>query len=218
VRVSRRRIEEARAAKDRTLRDLGRAARPGNEVVERLRSQQEELIKRGQVYVEQGMETRKQVLQDIATLRAETGKGFGELVGTVTEAWSQALQAYYKNFRNPLVADLQTVANGGVTTSSRQQEDTGARRAAGYYGEVSAPTQFVAGDAGTEHVVVIKNPKKGTMAWGGYGGGGGGGGGGVTIGAINLNISGTKEMDEEKLATAVERRITTKLSMVGGRQ
>jgi phosphotransferase system HPr (HPr) family protein len=87
--------------------------------------------------------------------------------------------------------------------------------AAGYSAMVDRPTSFIAGEAGSEHVLVIRNPSTGTM---GPAGGGGWMGG---ESHITINISGNQfgaNLDEtevaRKLADEVESRFETKARLL----
>lgn len=79
---------------------------------------------------------------------------------------------------------------------------------------VSSPTQFIAGDAGSEQVYVLRNPRAGTIM---PPAGGGGGGGDV----ITINISGntfsnmSAEEVAEEIAVKVEKRLGRKARLVG---
>ena len=83
--------------------------------------------------------------------------------------------------------------------------------AAGAYFVTSGPTSFVAGEAGSEHVLILRNPKTGMMSTEG----GGRGGGSVYI-KLNLNATVSGEGDEDRLARKVARRLHDEVALLMG--
>jgi hypothetical protein len=201
--------------------------------IQRLTKAQSRLISQAQTYLEEGQKARDAVLDDTASLMATTGKGFGELVGQVSKAWSGAFSSYYSNFYLPLVRGLQqlSTATGGrsgqagpATRGSGTQGGSAkfghTPTAAGAIATVNAPTRFLAGDAGTEHVIVMRNARAGMGVPAELAGGGGGGG--VSVGSINVTVTGTASHEDaeeigDRIASRVEERLSRKLQMLGGR-
>ncbi|HEX5016523.1 MAG TPA: hypothetical protein VFX15_02930 [Actinomycetes bacterium] len=213
-------IEAQRAVQDiaaqLSLLQEGRAVvidtAAAEEAIERLRKRQARLIEAAQSYIEQGQEVRSQVLSDINDLQAATGKGFSSLVSNVQKAWSEAFRSSYTNYLLPLMNSLNQLGsakygNYGAPGAYRPQAEGGIH-------DVSTPTRFMAGEAGHEKVLVIRNPQEGMF----MPSGGMGGGTVVNIGGITISVEGGggTEEDAERLAAAVERRISTKLAMIGG--
>lgn len=89
--------------------------------------------------------------------------------------------------------------------------------AAGYSAYVNQPTSFIAGEAGAEQVLVIRNPRAGVM--GGAGGGGEGGGETIVINISGNSFTGEGGLDEleERLIRAVDKAQGRKLALMGGR-
>lgn len=188
------------------------------EAIERLRGQQQLLVEEAQSYVEQGQAIRDQVLADTKDLMANTGKGFAELVDNVQTAWAKAFQSAYSDFLLPLNSALNAMGGNYTQGSAGWNVPAANRKAAGGIDTVNSPTMFMAGEAGTEHVIVLRNAKQGMMYSPPSGSSAAGGGAVyINVGGVTLQISGTKDMDEEKLAAAVERRMSTKLAMLAGR-
>lgn len=182
------------------------------EAIDRVRTEVEVLNAETASYVEQGNAVREAVIEDIARLKAETGRGFSALVDNVSSAWSQAATAYINDFIKPVYA---AIGNGGFPTQDREGEPTwGGGRAAGGIHTVSSPTRFLAGEAGTEHVIVLRNPRSGMTALGS----GGGSGTVINIGGVSVVLQGSganTEAEAERLATVVTDRISRKLAMIG---
>jgi hypothetical protein len=82
--------------------------------------------------------------------------------------------------------------------------------ASGFIGMAAGPTQFLAGEAGREHVIVLRNPRTSSMSPMS-----GGGGGNVSINLV-LNASVRGEADEERLARKVARVLHREASMMVG--
>lgn len=182
--------------------------------IAQLQKDQGALIEQANVYVGQGADIRTQVLGETKDLMAATGRGFGELVGNVESAWSRAFQSAYSNFLQPVNAYIQnmggntqhTAVTGGAPNARR-----GYANADGIIGTTAGPTQFMAGEAGREHVLVLRNATEGMMTLAG-----GGSGTTINVGGISIVVQGTKGMDEAKLADMVTERISRKLAMIGG--
>ena len=92
---------------------------------------------------------------------------------------------------------------GGSNTSTSYKGPT----ATGYYGTVNTATQFTVGEAGTETVAIIRNPRNLTMNPEGTGGGGG-----VTVIVdVHDNTLSGSQSDLESLATIVAGKVEQKL-------
>jgi hypothetical protein len=85
--------------------------------------------------------------------------------------------------------------------------------AGGIYPTLGA-TRFIAGEAGAETVVVLRNPRHGSMM-GGPAGFSGGGGGNVNI-MMTLNAEVRGEADENRLARKVARMLHEEVSLLVG--
>lgn len=180
--------------------------------IARLQKRQQALIEQAQSYVEQGQQVRSQVLKDTAELMANTGKAFGQLVGNVQNAWQRAFASYYSNFYNPLVKGLENLANLSLGGQSGGGSSGARRTATGTNTRVDKPTQFIAGDAGGEQVIVLRNPQAGTLT-----NLGGGGGTVVNVGGVTvvLQSTGKNEDDAQMIARLVERNLSSKLAALG---
>ena len=145
-------------------------------------------------------EASKDAVPNIMSIVDETFKGIVE--GAVT--------AY-----NDFVATTDSDPNTKPSTNNggEGQEGWGPQHASGYIGTTTGTTRFTAGEAGSEHVVVLRNPRTGMMNFGGRAGGGGGG---VNI-AVNFNghMSVRSEGDIQEIARQVERALNRKASLLG---
>jgi len=112
---------------------------------------------------------------------------------------------------------MQTVANGGIPTGTTRGGGGGANRtnnlksAAGSLGTYSSPTTMLVGEAGTETVAVLRNPRTATATPMG-------GGGGMTV---VINVSGNSIRDDrdiDLLTDRIERKLNMKASLLGFRR
>jgi len=168
-------------------------------------AQMDKLSKRAESYVSQAGDIRSALVQDAQAAISASGKALGALIGDIEAAWNTTfgfISASYKTLTDP-----GTYTPGGSGGSGDEKK---VNRASGGIDTVNSPTRFLAGEAGTEHVIVLRNAKQGMMM-----GTGGGGGSVVNVGGINLYVSGTKDMDEDKLADVIERKIVRKLQLLG---
>jgi hypothetical protein len=177
------------------------------EAIERLRIAQGLLIEEAQTYVTQGQEIRGGILDEVARANAITSQGFTVLVASITGAWQAAADSYITNFVTPVMASLQST---GIARADTRPGSGATEHQRGIITTTAGPTQFLAGEAGDEHVIVLRNPTKGTMLGGGFGGGG------INVGGITIIVQGGNEQDADKLAAAIERRISTKLALIAG--
>lgn len=176
-----------------------------------------------QSLIQEGSQVRADVLADVTNMMAQTGKGFQELVGMVGTAWSEAARSYITNFLTPVFAGAGSppapsghggggmgkqppVSHGGGGGMGKQYG------AAGISSRVDKATSFVAGEAGSEHVVVIRNPQYGVASFGG--GGSGGGGGLIWNGNLNITVTGGaggSNADEDAMANRLAHKVESVL-------
>ena len=103
---------------------------------------------------------------------------------------------------------------GGQTGATGTLLSAYGTKAAGFFGSVSMPTTMTVGEAGTETVAVLRNPRM-AMLGGGFGGGGGGN-------TVTVNLNGTVVRDERDIhelarcvAQEVERILGRKGQLLG---
>lgn len=152
----------------------------------------------------------------LAPLQAE----MGGLLGKVQTDFGSILQSaagYVAQFGGTVAAAtsviMAAVGQGAASTltgTSRYGGKTSAFQAEGWYGTVGMPTQMVVGEAGTETVAILRNPRQGYMP--------SSGGGSVGNISVNIAVSGGSS-DPEALAQAVaakvEETLNRRLSLMG---
>ena len=168
---------------------------------------------------EAGIAMRRTTIGIVATMEQRLGK--------ITEAQVKALKDFVEGV-NEAYEDFDPWSDAPTKKRDRKPRGTagddastkfGSRpTAAGYFGAVSGPTGFVAGEAGTEHVVVLRNPKSGMLAFNGNSGGGrnpGGSGGGMTLN-MTINAQVSNEADEDRLVRKVARSLHDEYATLAG--
>lgn len=187
--------------------------------VGRLQKQQGQLVAQAQQYIQQGQEIRNAVMSDNAAAIAATGQGWYQLQSQVQSAW----QGFFQGYLDPMASRLQTwgiPTSSGTSGSGSYGGGAGGRppmaQATGGIHNVSTATPFIAGEAGNETVVVLRNPKTGMTSIPV-----GGGGGGSTIN-FNISITGGSDVDEGQLRTwamritrDVERNLNERAQTLG---
>jgi hypothetical protein len=110
-----------------------------------------------------------------------------------------------------MTRDMNMMAKGW-TPADQQESDSqdrntkfGGPKASGFLGNVSGATSMIMGEAGTETVAILRNPRTATLS--------GGGGGGVTI---NINHPVVRDdQDINKITASVVRAINTRTALLG---
>lgn len=131
--------------------------------------------------------------------------GVGKFTGAVDAAATEVLRAV--NLRFEKTKDGVVIKGAGL--------DNPTRSAAGFIGTTSAESSMIVGEAGAEHVAVLRNPRRASMM-------GGGGGGPMTMNININNPSVRSDGDVKRLAATVaqevERTLARKGQMFGLRQ
>ncbi len=190
------------------------------DALELMNAQQDILIEKAKTYSEAGQKNVQLLNQAITEIQTRTGEVFdkwgSELVSTFEDAgiaFSDAIiRAMNPDTYNPAGGGGKATANTGIPR--RPSNASGPQRdAPGGMGSFATPTTFTVGEAGSETVAILRNPRQLTMP-------GGGGGGGVVN--VNVNINGGGDIDEKKLASwgrqiqmNVEAALNRKTSLLG---
>ena len=167
--------------------------------------------------------SRLNKLQDAQVKKA--GAGLAAVDKTLQLEWAQLtkMEAAYGEAVQGLAEDTMdwfsrtmismtndmNVAFGGVggTTdpNTKHAPGTGPLEASGFIGNVTGATTMTMGEAGTETVAILRNPRQATLS--------GGGGGGVTI---NINHPVVRDdQDINKITASVVRAINTRTALLG---
>lgn len=166
-----------------------------------------------------GVQTKQLMLNTVASIE-EASKDFtGNVEKEVRSVFrtivTNAKQAYNDFLVGAGVTPTSTKGTGGTGGKGGKggaQTYMGGRAfAAGWNAYVDKPTRFTAGDAGGEQVIVLRNPRAGSIA------GGGGRGGGMVFSPV-INISGTQvqhESDIDRIAAKVQRALNEQAMLMG---
>jgi hypothetical protein len=187
-------------------------SRAVDETVAKLEKQQGRLINKAQAYLQAGQDIRSNIIAGVADIQAATGKGWSELVGQVNKAWQSLFSGYATEYKNL----LGTINGGSGTPGARGSGPAGNKlQAEGGIHVVNRATRFVAGEAGSEAVLVIRNPQQGMMSMPSYTAAGGGGA------TINIMVSGNtvrSDKDIDTLVYRIKREMSRDLALSGGRR
>ena len=152
-----------------------------------------------------------QLQADAQSIFNQASQVYGAQVSAATSAVGQfglTVEEATAALRNALGL---SPASGGRSSGSLPP---GLNHASGFLGTASSPTHAIYGEAGTETIAILRNPRAATL--------GAGGGGAVSM-PITIQISGNNfgSMDEQKLARVitdeVETRIGAKAQLLFGR-
>jgi hypothetical protein len=172
--------------------------------------------------------------KEMAALAIRQGQVSAKAQGILNEATSNygaslsAAAAYTAQFGGGIFAALTAIRRGidiltGAAANTQGAKSQGGKddqyvgqKAAGWDAGVLGATSFTAGEAAGEHVVVLRNPRHGTIA---PTGGSGGGGTNIQVVITGNSITADTNLDElaAKVAREVEDRLGQKASMLGVR-
>lgn len=171
-----------------------------------------------QTYMQEAATLAAGAISDEASAIATLGKQAAGLFGTVATAYSDAFNKYIGSVMasvNSAIRQLSGARGDGVTGSGLTGARQGGRTqfASGGLMDVSSATGMIVGEAGPETVAILRNPKRMPS----LGGSGGLASGGASNISITINASG--DMDEEKLAALVARKVeeiqSRRISLLG---
>lgn len=182
--------------------------------IEQLQGAQDILMKKARSMMKEGMANADLMMKAITDLEAESGKALAGFEGDLVAAFQKA----GKGFATSII-DVFNMMNTAFGNNPRPSVNDRGKNAPGALFSTSGATRLTVGEAGTETVAILRNPRSLTM------GGGFGGSGGVNVGGITINISGGASSgsmaDNERLANLlarkVEERLSRKLSLIGAR-
>jgi hypothetical protein len=140
--------------------------------------------------------------------------GMDAILGTATGNWGDVLSAatqgvgqFAGTLKDGTDALRKILGYSPITTGNAGRNDGG--KATGYLGSASRPTDVTFGEAGTETVAILRNPRAGTLA---------ATGGGGTSGSVTVNINGPvvrNEQDIAELARCVAAEVEKSLARKG---
>jgi hypothetical protein len=202
--------------------------------LEAMNADEESLLANARSYMSVGQSTLTLMNTTVTEIEAATGKIFGEWGDQLAETFRKAGVAYAsaimhtmnpgtydggapapsKDTRYPLTGNGGAVKyNDDGTVNRDGNAKTGDGAAAGALFNTTGATSMTVGEAGTETVAVLRNPRALSLP------GGGGGGGGVVN--VNVNINGGDASEEKLRAWAkqiqmnVETALNRKTSLLG---
>jgi hypothetical protein len=184
------------------------------EALARLNKRQQLLVTLAGSYINEGTKVVTAAMQAAEQVEEATGQAFGVVLKQTASAWG----IFGEQAQRILTALTGSAPSQGGGTGPGQP---GGKRfaAAGLVGETLGTTQITVGEAGKEHVAVIRNPR--TISADALGGGHRGSGRGAPVIYMPITITGNEigggEKDLAKLASMIEARISRKLALLGGR-
>jgi hypothetical protein len=184
------------------------------EALARLNKRQQLLVTLAGSYINEGTKVVTAAMQAAEQVEEATGQAFGVVLTKTASAWG----IFGEQAQRILTALTGSAPSQGGGTGPGMP---GGKRfaAAGLVGETLGTTQITVGEAGKEHVAVIRNPR--TISADALGGGHRGSGRGAPVIYMPITITGNEigggEKDLAKLASMIEARISRKLALLGGR-
>ena len=200
-------------------RSLAIASSAEQDALDPMIAQQEILIENAKTYSEVGQKNIQLLNQAATEIFTRTGEGFSvwgdQLVKTFRSAGIAFSDAIITGMSNTVIGMNRMGGGtwgGAADTGLPNHKATGPRRnAPGGMGSFATPTTFTVGEAGSETVAILRNPRQLSMP---------GSGGGVVN--VNVNINGGGDIDEKKLASwgrqiqmNVEAALNRKTSLLG---
>jgi hypothetical protein len=178
--------------------------------IEAMQEQQNILIEKAQSYASQGQKIAALYMNTWTDIETQSGKVLNNLGTELADAFSQAGAAF--------MAAIQAATNPGNYVASADQAHSQGRDAPGFIGSFGTPTTMTVGEAGTEEVAILRNPRRMLLS-------GGGGGSQFNLGGITIIVQGGEassprdaERMAEILARKVEERLMQKTSLFGLRR
>lgn len=187
-----------------------------------LTAQEDILLEKAQSRVTEGQKAAGIWMQAVTDFESATGKAFDKISPEFNKIFEDAGYNFAKAIAdaiNPSNYDIPRSNAAGVAASTGiprlPSNASGPRRdAPGGIGSFATPTSFTVGEAGSETVAILRNPRIGSFPMGG--------GGGAGTFNFNINISGGGDIDQKKLDTwarditrQVENSLNRKTSLLG---
>jgi hypothetical protein len=163
---------------------------------------QQPYLNKAQTWLTEGAQAATTIINDSAAIFNQTGAAFGQIFVDIKTAWGMmnvGASDFLKNFG--------PVAGSTDVGSGRQN------RAAGIVGMTAGATQMIVGEAGAEHVAVLRNPRAVSMA-----DGGGTGGGNYTVVFQFNNPQVRSDSDIQSLTDAAMKAFDQKAALLGLRR
>jgi len=152
-------------------------------------------VKKAGAYIDKVDKRIGMAQAEIYKLEVAAGKALGDLGNEIISWFSININKMYGIISNQQDAQ----------ESASQTRNAAHGNASGFLGNVSGATSMIMGEAGTETVAILRNPRQATLS--------GGGGGGVTI---NINHPVVRDdQDINKITASVVRAINTRTALLG---
>ena len=166
-----------------------------------------ELVKKAGTYVDEGTRVAGAFMEGVAQVKAATVDSMDTVLTQTARAWQVFLRQ-----GQVAIGGLVGAFGGGEQTEGKGyyiDPDTGLPlthpTASGFYGSVNSATQFTVGEAGTETVAILRNPRN-FVPPSPKSGGWGSGGGNITV-MVTGNQIGGSEQDQERFAAIIARKV-----------
>jgi hypothetical protein len=173
------------------------------EALQNLQAAQEAEMAQAQSVLEEAQEIRQQIISSQVQIAGLLGQGISSYASAILRALGVSfteidryMSGRLSGYANLTSGGYYNPVGGGTNPGAPQQI-----RAEGWLGEVSSPTHMMVGEAGSETIAILRNPRHMTM-----GPSSGGSGGNY----IQINVTGNtvrSDDDLETLAALVARKV-----------
>lgn len=182
--------------------------------IEKFRKASETVLQQSATVLESLIGLGTEFEQQAMTVQAQIEAQSGEFLDTFEEEVRKAFKPIKQEVRATmrLIAGEEPATTGRRNTTGRPAQGQVGPTAAGGIFDVNTATRFLAGEAGSESVVVLRGVKSGMLS-GGPAGGGGGGGKSVTINIIGAVVRDDRDIDA--IAAKVKKAIHDEAEVVG---
>ena len=165
---------------------------------------------------QQYLDTTIQAGKDLKQLALDTQGQIEQATGDFSDQFTGEI----RKTLNTIVTEAKKAYSDFLTSTGIQPNPEGGKDtpqnhgnyASGFYGVASGATRFTAGEAGSEHVLILRNPRQGMMD---LGGGRGGGGVASFSNTFNINATGATPGDINEIARAVKRALHEEAALIG---
>jgi hypothetical protein len=191
--------------------------------IQALQNNQDILIQKAQSFMDEANQVAGVYMQAITDYETLAGKAIGKVGMDMAQVFQGAGQAFAMAVNWTLDPSHYGKPAPDFVAGSIASQPTGGEghtlannggKAPGFLGTVATPTTMTVGEAGTETIAVLRNPR--TMTVGAGGGGGGGGGAPISFTFIN-NAPVRNDGDLYELKKTILNVLSEKFAMQGMR-
>jgi hypothetical protein len=185
--------------------------------IEKLSEERAILLEQASTYLEGAIAKENVFFDVLKTVETETGTLLNKQVSQIEKAWQSAAVSYNRDFLIPTYKNIQALFGAMSSGTAGANGNPGVMskpNAEGFFGTVSKPTTMLMGEAGTETLAILSNPRE-VLA---QGIAGGSTGDGRPIQIIFNNPVVHEESDIADIVRKVEAVLNRKTSLFGMRR